>query len=324
MTDYKGGQTNRSKILLLEKQREEQLETFEKIKQEVKEKSKLSSITSKFSTDSSLIRKENKKSEIKDELVQRTIGLVTLEDFMEKKKALEKEKERNLKKREKKKQKEAIHLLSFQDELKEEEEELINLKPEFKKIKTDPLVDTSYLPDRERELKEQLEIEQIRKEWIEKQEKIKNEDMQITYSYWDGKGHRRSVVVKKGTTIEAFLYKIQLEWQELRRISVSDLMFVKEDLIIPHHYSFYDLIVNKAKGKTGVMFRFDVHDDVRNISDATKEKQDAHPSKVLDRRYFEKHKSELPYCKWEVYDPKKHIYKPNEDDENSKVIKNKL
>lgn len=29
------------------------------------------------------------------------------------------------------------------------------------------------------------------------------------------------------------------------------------------HYSFYDLIVTKARGKSGPLFHFDVHDDVR-------------------------------------------------------------
>ena len=34
---------------------------------------------------------------------------------------------------------------------------------------------------------------------------IKNEPLEITYSYWDGTGHRRKVVVKKGDTIADFL-----------------------------------------------------------------------------------------------------------------------
>ena len=40
---------------------------------------------------------------------------------------------------------------------------------------------------------------------------------------------------------------------------------LQEDLIIPHSYSFYDLIVTKARGKSGPLFHFDVHDDVRVI-----------------------------------------------------------
>jgi len=31
-------------------------------------------------------------------------------------------------------------------------------------------------------------------------------------------------------------------------------MFIKADTIIPHQYTFYDLIVTKAEGKSGTLF----------------------------------------------------------------------
>jgi protein FAM50 len=76
------------------------------------------------------------------------------------------------------------------------------------------------------------------------------------------------IEVKKGTTIGKFLeavLKTQIgkEFTELRSCTCDDLMYVKEDLIIPHHYSFYDLIITKARGKSGPLFHFDVHDDIR-------------------------------------------------------------
>ena len=40
------------------------------------------------------------------------------------------------------------------------------------------------------------------------------------------------------------------------------------------HYTFYDFIVNKARGKSGPLFNFDVHDDVRLTHDATVEKDE--------------------------------------------------
>ena len=67
-------------------------------------------------------------------------------------------------------------------------------------------------------------------------------------------------------------------------------MYVKEDLIIPQvgivkrtlncsyhllqHYSFYDFIINKARGKSGPLFSFDVHEDVRLVTDASVEKDE--------------------------------------------------
>jgi len=38
-----------------------------------------------------------------------------------------------------------------------------------------------------------VDREELRQEWVTKQEKIKNEEIDITYSYWDGSGHRRQV-----------------------------------------------------------------------------------------------------------------------------------
>lgn len=32
------------------------------------------------------------------------------------------------------------------------------------------------------------------------------------------------------------------------------MMFIKADTIIPHQYTFYDLIVTKAEGKSGTLF----------------------------------------------------------------------
>lgn len=51
-------------------------------------------------------------------------------------------------------------------------------------------------------------------------------------------------------------------------------MYVKEDLIMPQHYTFYDFIITKARGKSGPLFNFDVHDDVRMLGDATVEKDE--------------------------------------------------
>ena len=70
-------------------------------------------------------------------------------------------------------------------------------EPPVKKPKSrkNPEVDTSFLPDREREEAERREREELRQEWLRKQEELKKEDIEITYSYWDGSGHRKSVTV---------------------------------------------------------------------------------------------------------------------------------
>ena len=63
--------------------------------------------------------------------------------------------------------------------------------------------------------------------------------------------------------------------------------YVKEDLIIPHHYAFYDLIATRARGKSGPLFHFDVHDDVRSGPiDSRVEKDESHPGKVVTRAWY--------------------------------------
>ena len=64
--------------------------------------------------------------------------------------------------------------------------------------------------------------------------------LEVVYSYWDGSGHRKVIELRKGTTIGRFLelVKAQLvpEFHELRSTNAEDLMYVKEDLIIPQVY----------------------------------------------------------------------------------------
>lgn len=63
------------------------------------------------------------------------------------------------------------------------------------KSRKNPNVDTSFLPDREREEEERRQREELRQEWLSKQEEMKKEEIEITYSFWDGSGHRKSVTV---------------------------------------------------------------------------------------------------------------------------------
>lgn len=170
-------------------------------------------------------------------------------------------------------------------------------------------VDTSFLPDREREEEERRLREKLAAEWRDRQQKLKEEEIEITFSYWDGSGHRRMVRMKKGNSIYQFLQAcmeiLRKDFNELRSISADQLMYVKEDLIIPHHYTFYDFIVTKARGKSGPLFSFDVHEDVRLIADATVEKDESHAGKVLLRSWYERNKHIFPASRWEPYDPTK-------------------
>lgn len=74
----------------------------------------------------------------------------------------------------------------------------IPLAPAAKRPKLkNPAVDTSFLPDRDREEQERLLREELRQKWLKDQEAVKKEDIEVTYSYWDGSGHRKSVTVSR-------------------------------------------------------------------------------------------------------------------------------
>ena len=114
-------------------------------------------------------------------------------------------------------------------------------------------MDTSFLPDREREERENRLREELRQEWVAQQAALKDQEITITFSYWDGSGHRRSVTMLKGNSIYQFLQKclelLRKEFSELKTVMADQLMYVKEDLILPHHYTFYDFIVTKVTSK---------------------------------------------------------------------------
>jgi protein FAM50 len=172
----------------------------------------------------------------------------------------------------------------------------------------DPSVSTSFLPDAAREAAEAALRQEAKVEWLKLQETIKAEALNVVYSYWDGAGHRREVTITKGYSIgkfcEAARADLVKEFPELRALSASSLIYVKEDLIIPHHYTFYELISTGARGKSGPLFSFDVHDDVRLVMDARAEKDESHPGKILDARWYQRNKHIFPYNRWEVFDPK--------------------
>jgi hypothetical protein len=75
---------------------------------------------------------------------------------------------------------------------------------------------------------------------------------------------------------------------------------VQEDIILPQHYTFYELIKTKARGKSGPLFDFGVTEDIRLVNDATKEKTDSHAGKVVERHWYDRNKHIFPANRWEV------------------------
>lgn len=329
---YKGAASEAGRAMAIQKKREQEKEEMELKKKKIRDEMRVSHMDSKFTVHYDAIEAQLKAN---------TVGLVTLDQMKAKQQASIQERERQLAQKEQEKvqrenenlekekaqQKRQIQTLSFSfdEDADEDEEESLpvqkqeqpqlldsdsNDAPSKKlKIKKNPDVDTSFLPDRKREEEERELREQLRQEWEERQQKLKNEEIEITFSYWDGSGHRKEVTMKKGSSIHHFLQKaleiLRTDFPELRAVTADNLMYVKEDLIIPHHFTFYDFIVTKARGKSGPLFSFDVHDDVRLLSDVSVEKDESHAGKVLLRSWYERNKHIFPASRWEPYDPSK-------------------
>jgi protein FAM50 len=279
----------------------------------------------------------------------KTVGLVTAEQFVKAslsmefpdqlsseeqqrqivaQRSAEKERLKQFKKKKKESKKRAA-LLSFHDDAEESNEgaelcvaatlqspvkvdKSATTTPQSTPVisKKDPSVDTSFLPDKQREEELQAERVRLEKEWKERQVQIQKQKLEITYSYWDGSGHRRTCTMAKGDSVGDFLEAVRQslcsEFKELANVASDALLYVKEDLILPHDITFYDLIVTKARGKSGPLFHFDVHDDVRvGPLDSRVEKDESHPGKVVERRWYERNKHIFPASRWEIYDPAK-------------------
>eukprot|EP00080_Pristionchus_pacificus_P012029 PDM72049.1 hydrolase [Pristionchus pacificus] len=203
---------------------------------------------------------------------------------------------------------------AFDDDEEEDGEPIVIPK---KRLGMDPSVDTSFLPDKDRELEMARKKQQLAHEWHMQQEKEKNEEITVAYAYWDGSSHRKNIRVKRGLTIAQFLLKaidaLRKDFSELKTITPEGLMFVKEDLIIPHFHTFQDFIVSKKMGKTGPLYIFDAVAEIRIRQDAALDSGESHPAKVVLRSWYERNKHIYPASRWEPFSPNKE-YKRTIDD----------
>ncbi|CAJ0946391.1 unnamed protein product, partial [Mesorhabditis belari] len=308
------------RIIHLNKARERAKEDAEKQRKKIEEDRARAAagITDKFTVNVSAVEHE---------IRTKTVGLVTLSQMKESQKdavvhreaevvkSLSESKKKGKSKEDIKESKEEVaqkRILSFAGDDDEEEEEVFIPK---KRLGMDPSVDTSFLPDRERELALEKRKEDLAREWQAQQELEKNEEITVAFAYWDGSSHRKSTKMKKGHTISQFLIKaiecFKKEFSELRTCTPENMMFIKEDLIIPQHYTFQDFIVTKAMGKTGPLWQFDASADIRIRQDP--DAMESHPAKVVLRSWYEKNKHIYPASRWEPFVPKK-VYKHEIDD----------
>ncbi|KAL8931040.1 MAG: hypothetical protein Q9208_000142 [Pyrenodesmia sp. 3 TL-2023] len=205
-------------------------------------------------------------------------------------------------------------------------------------------------------LREAQTREQLRKEFLAVQEAVKATDIVIPFVFYDGTNiPGGSCKVKKGDYVWLFLDRSRKVGAELgvgggeknssrrewARVGVDDLMLVRGEIIIPHHYEFYYFIVNKTLGHSSTpLFDYastttlptsnthststsrSVSPDPATFnplarpqksrnhgtvtpSDTNLEGANDDPNftKVVDRRWYERNKHIFPASVWEEFDP---------------------
>ena len=114
-----------------------------------------------------------------------------------------------------------------------------------------PFINTSHLPDTEREEKmKDLRLKLV-EEYKEMDQKIQNEFIEIKYFYWDAPNNEYCKKIKKNTLVKKFIEIVQKELKpeffELRNLDSNDILLILANYILPYDVSFYDLIKREIK-----------------------------------------------------------------------------
>ncbi|EWC45487.1 hypothetical protein DRE_00886 [Drechslerella stenobrocha 248] len=163
--------------------------------------------------------------------------------------------------------------------------------------------------------------EALRKEFNKLQDQIRNEEISIPFVFYDGTNvPGGECKMKKGEAVWLFLERARRTRGLWHRVSVDDLMFVRGEIIIPHHYEFYYFIVNGTVGPHGKLFDYPSALTLKDgkidnsagpkDKDGKEKKNDRPPddptmTKVVDRRWYERNKHIFPASMWETFDPNK-------------------
>ncbi|KAF2131494.1 XAP5-domain-containing protein [Dothidotthia symphoricarpi CBS 119687] len=199
--------------------------------------------------------------------------------------------------------------------------------------------------------REAQQADVARQEFLVMREAVKATEVVMPFVFYDGTnipgGRCR---IKKGDHVWLFLDKARKVGAELgagsdksrrdwARVSVDDLMLVRGEVILPHHYEFYYFLFNKVTGFNGPLFDFsaqpttatptitDVEKDMEPatydpLNPTAKKKtnnstvpdnelegfnDDAATTKVVDRRWYERNKHIFPASAWAEYTPEKDL-----------------
>ncbi|KAL4803869.1 XAP5, circadian clock regulator-domain-containing protein [Aspergillus unguis] len=176
----------------------------------------------------------------------------------------------------------------------------------------------------------------LRKEFLAMQDAIKNTEVLVPFVFYDGTNIPAGTAkIKKGDQIWLLLDRCRKVGAELgvsntsgaskgrkfnrrewARVSVDDLMLVKGEIIVPHHYELYYFIANSIPSYSstgGLLFDYSnklpppppTDDPLYRPSNEELEGGDRDPTltKVVDRRWYERNKHIFPASLWREFEP---------------------
>ncbi len=316
---------NIQKALQLEKERAIMKEIFKEKRDSLRKESKISISTDKF------VRETDDRSV---KLARDTVGLVRLEQFQKIREDLESSDSAAAaaqREAEREKQRKAKARLSFADE-EEGQESVEDEQHILKKTRlgANPSVKSYFeaadLQARTEALSDAT-LQQSQAEAAARAERAKSMPIRLTLSFYDGADHRFFLDFKRGDSLREMLQKCRLEYGPLRGILLENLMFVKENLILPGELSVFQLEEMGAMKDGGrgphhshPLFSFSsqkrdqktVHEPGTQVILSEEDMIDTDSSrnaKIFTKTWFERNKHLVPAKYWIPFDPAKHCKK---------------
>ncbi|KAL6704798.1 hypothetical protein ACN47E_007602 [Coniothyrium glycines] len=199
--------------------------------------------------------------------------------------------------------------------------------------------------------REAQQAELARQDFVIMRDAVKATEVVIPFVFYDGtnvpggrcrikKGEQIWLLLDRARKVGAELGvggdKSRREWA---RVSLDDLILVRGEVILPHHYEIYHFLFNRVPGFDGLLFDYsaqptkatpvkvdaeaeidpEVYDPLnRHVKDKSKESlmseedlegfnDDPSLTKVVDRRWYERNKHIFPASAWREYAPDKDL-----------------
>mmetsp|Transcript_15648 Transcript_15648/g.13692 ORF Transcript_15648/g.13692 Transcript_15648/m.13692 type:complete len:219 (+) Transcript_15648:162-818(+) len=118
------------------------------------------------------------------------------------------------------------------------------------RIMKDPSVNTSFLKDEEKDMVEEIKRKAKVNKLIHKNFETREELIKLKYSYWDGSGVNKEIIVKKGETIRDVIQKCLKRIEKINGsllgATADTFMMVKADVILPNHLLVLDYLAKQT------------------------------------------------------------------------------